>query len=217
MSRIKNKYVLGLDVSTTTIGISFFELNKNNNLKLIELTHFKLKDKKGVDKNNLNERLLHKIDTFEEYMEKYANIKFDYIVIEEPLLRSNNVNTVGTLLRFNAMVTKLMHDMYKIVPAMISSYDARKFAFPDLMTPRKYNRKGELLDESKLGKPVLFGGYPTDIDKKHVIWEKVSDKESTISWIYNKKGVLTKENYDAADAYTCVLGYINKAITNGII
>ena len=59
------------------------------------------------------------------------------------------------------------------------------------------------------GKKVLFGGYPKDIDKKHVIWEHVNDVCSNIEWLYDKKGKLRKENYDMADAATCVIGYIN--------
>jgi len=54
------------------------------------------------------------------------------------------------------------------------------------------------------GKPVLFGGYGFDLDKKLVVWEKVADLEPQISWLYDKKGKLRKENFDMTDAYTCV-------------
>jgi hypothetical protein len=47
------------------------------------------------------------------------------VVIEEPLLQSNNVNTVATLLRFNGMISKSVFDTLGVVPDFISSYDAR--------------------------------------------------------------------------------------------
>jgi hypothetical protein len=50
------------------------------------------------------------------------------VVIEEPLLQSNNVNTVATLLRFNGMISKSVFDTLG-VPDFISSYDARKYSF----------------------------------------------------------------------------------------
>ena len=59
------------------------------------------------------------------------------------------------------------------------------------------------------GRNVLFGGYPKDIDKKHVIWEHVNEVCPDINWLYGKTGALKKENYDMADAACCVIGYVN--------
>jgi hypothetical protein len=53
-------------------------------------------------------------------------------------------------------------------------------------------------------KPVLFGGYPWEIDKKNVILEKVANLEPQIVWEYTKNNTLKKENFDMTDAYTCV-------------
>jgi hypothetical protein len=50
------------------------------------------------------------------------------VVIEEPLLQSNNVNTVATLLRFNGMISKSVFDTLGVVPDFFSSYDARKYS-----------------------------------------------------------------------------------------
>jgi hypothetical protein len=119
------------------------------------------------------------------------------VIIEEPLLNSNNVYTVGTLLRYNTMVCRSVYDIFGIVPTFISTYNARKFAFPDLVGP---NDKG---------RNVLFGGYAKDIDKKHVIWEHVNAVCPDVKWLYGKLNALKKENYDMADAATAVIGYIN--------
>ena len=119
-----------------------------------------------------------------------------YVVIEEPLLNSNNVYTVGTLMRFNTLVCKEVYDILGVVPQFISTYNSRKFAFP------------ELVQENDKGKFVLFGGLPKTIDKKNIIWDLVAKKEPQITWMYTKNSTLKKENFDMTDAYTCALGYM---------
>jgi len=128
------------------------------------------------------------------------NIK--HVLIEEPLLRSNNVRTVGTLLRFNGMVTKICYDTLGITPEYISTYEARKNAFPELM---------QVGSTKKL---VLFGGLPKNIDKKQIIWDLVNAREPQINWFYNKKGALRKENYDMSDSYVVALAYMKM---NGLV
>ena len=64
--------------------------------------------------------------------------------------------------------------------------------------------------ENKKGKKVLFGGYEKGCDKKQIIWQKVSDQQPHIDWSYTRNNTLKKENYDMTDAYTCVLGHMQK-------
>jgi hypothetical protein len=129
-------------------------------------------------------------------LDEYKNIGINKVIIEEPLLTSNNINTVGILMRFNTLVCKEVFDVLNIMPEFISTYNARKFAYP------------ELIQKNKNGKEVLFGGLEKTIDKKKLIWELVSSKEPQINWHYDKKGNLKKENFDQTDAYTAVLGYM---------
>jgi len=153
------------------------------------------------------EELFKKANIFEEeFLNKYADVGITRVIIEEPLLRSNNVNTVATLLRFNGMVSRSVYSVLGLVPDYISSYDSRAFAYPELMQIRTKNKKGEPYKEAELKrkKPVLFGGYAWDVDKKMVAWEKVADLEPQITWLYTNKGTLKKENFDMTDAYTCV-------------
>jgi hypothetical protein len=182
-------YLLGLDVSTKTIGVALF----NNKGQLLELTHISPKAKPTPESKT--EELIKKADLFAEFIAKYSKMDIRHVLIEEPLLRSNNVNTVGTLLRFNGMVTKICYDMLGVTPEYVSTYEARKNAFPELMQP------------GATSKIVLFGSYPKDTDKKRVVWEKVSKREPEISWILDKKGELKKENFDMSDAYTVCLSY----------
>lgn len=202
--------ILGLDVSTKTIGISLFEdKGKSGNLQM--LTHITPKVK-PKPKDNI-ELLIKKAQIFQfEFLEKYSDIDISRVIIEEPLVRSNNVNTVATLLRFNGMICRSVYEVLNLVPEFISSYDARKFAFPELMDIRKLNKKGESYSEKELERkqPVLFGGHPYDVDKKQVIWEKVNEREPQIVWVYDKHQRLSKENFDMTDAYACVLGQMRK-------
>ena len=133
---------------------------------------------------------------FKSKLENYRGLNITHVVIEEPLLNSNNVYTISTLLRFNTLICKEIYDVLNIVPEFISTYNSRKFAFP------------HLVKENDKGKHVLFGGYPKDIDKKMVIWEQVAKREPQITWQYTKNNTLKKENFDATDAYACGLGYM---------
>jgi hypothetical protein len=188
-----NPKVLGLDVSTRTIGWALFDIKSQ---ELLELTHFSPVIKPKVE-NKIQELLL-KVDAFELKLEGYKNLGITKVVIEEPLLNSNNVWTVGTLLRYNSMITKSIYDILGIVPDYISTYNSRKYAWPDL------------LQKNDKDKFVLFGGLPKDTDKKEIIWRKVSDKEPQITWHYTKNNTLKKECFDMADSYTCVLGYMKQ-------
>ena len=181
--------VLGLDVSTKTIGWALFDIQSKD---LLELTHISpIVKEKTEDKV---QELLLKANVFKTKMIEYKNIGITKVVIEEPLLNSNNVFTVGILLRFNSFITKIIYDELGIVPEFISTYDSRKFAFP------------ELVRQNDKGKFVLFGGLPKDIDKKQIVWDLVAKREPQITWLYNKKNLIKKECYDMSDAYTCVLG-----------
>ena len=198
--------ILGLDVSTKTIGIALFD----DDGKLWELTHV-TPSVKPQPKNKLEE-LFRKVDIFERYLTKYIELDIDRVVIEEPLLSSNNIFTVATLLRFNGMISKVTEEVLGVIPEFISSNDARRYAFPELVQLRTHDKKGEPYNQKQLQgkKPVLFGAYDWEIDKKMVIWEKVADLEPQIVWEYTKNNTLKKENFDMTDAYTCVRAILNR-------
>lgn len=209
-----NNIILGLDVSTTTIGICLMLENESDTPKILTLTHVNPKvpkNAKGI------ESLLLKKKIFEdEFLSQYKDYGINKVVIEEPLLGSNNVNTVAVLLKFSALISDSIYNLLGIVPEYISSYDARKYAFPNLLAIRKFNNKGEIYPEKvikkalKENKLVLYGNYAHDISKKDVLLNFIAEKYQDINWIYDKKGELKKENFDASDSAVCCLGYINK-------
>jgi len=183
--------VLGLDISTKTIGWALFDIESKN---LLELTHISPRPKATTDSKI--EELMLKSNEFRKKLESYVGLGIQTVVIEEPLLNSNNVYTVGTLMRYNTLICKDVYDILGVIPEFISTYNSRKFAFPHLVQKNDSN------------KFVLFGGFPKDIDKKVVIWELVAKREPQITWQYTKNNTLKKENYDQTDAYCAALGFM---------
>jgi RNase H-fold protein (predicted Holliday junction resolvase) len=188
-----NPKVLGLDVSTKTIGWALFDIMSQ---ELLELTHISPVPK-PKEENKIKELFL-KAEVFKQKLTEYKNLGITKVIIEEPLLNSNNVYTVQTLLRYNTLISKEIYDTLGIVPEYISTYNSRKFAFP------------ELVKENDKNKFVLFGGLPKDIDKKMIVWDLVAKREPQIEWQYTKNQTLKKENFDMTDAYACVLGHMHQ-------
>jgi len=185
--------ILGLDVSTKTIGWALFDIDTK---QLLELTHVSPIVKPKED-NKIKE-LFRKSEIFKSKLSEYKNLGITKVVIEEPLLNSNNVYTIQTLMRYNTLISKDIYDTLGIVPEYISTYNSRKNAFP------------WLVQDNGKGKHVLFGGFPKDCDKKQIIWEQVSKREPQINWVYTKNNTLKKENFDMSDAYCCVLGFMKQ-------
>jgi|TARA_R110002012_G_scaffold128329_4_gene280696 hypothetical protein len=187
-----NPKVLGLDISTKTIGWALFDIQKK---ELLELTHFSPKIK---GEHSKIEEMMLKTEQFKNKILDYVNIGITKVIIEEPLLNSNNIRTVSTLMRYNSFITRVIYETLGLVPEFISTYNSRKYAFPELFT------------ENNKGKKVLFGKYEVGCDKKNIIWQHVSDKEPHLTWTYTRNNTLKKENYDMADAYTCVRGLMKQ-------
>jgi RNase H-fold protein (predicted Holliday junction resolvase) len=183
--------VLGLDVSTKTIGVALFDIATQ---QLLELTHISPVPKPKTE-NKIHE-LINKSFIVRQKLMEYQDLGITKVIIEEPLLNSNNVYTVSTLRRYNTLICKEVYDVLGIIPEFITTYNARKFAFP------------ELVQKNDKGKFVLFGGTPKTIDKKEIIWQHVAKRELQITWLYTRNNTLKKECFDMTDSYTCVLGYM---------
>jgi len=199
---MEEKLILGLDVSTTTIGIAIFK-DLGDKGELIDLNRIK---PKPFEKSDIPEHdNILKAHAFNQYMvEKYAGLKFDKIIIEEPLYSSNNIYTVSSLRFFNGIVSYLMWDIFGVKPDYISSSDARHYGLPETTGIRPKNKK-----------PTRFGCLPMKIsgqkiDKKLVVLHQVGKRFPELKWFLNKNMTIADENCDMADAITCVLGHMSK-------
>ena len=218
MEKNLKRIILGIDVSTSCLGVSIVSHDETET-KLLYINHIKPKLKsrkiKGTEALFLKSRIFR--EQFSQLCEQLC-IKdlITDIVIEEPLPGSQNVSTVNTLLKFNGMISESVYELTGVVPKYISSYEARKYAFPELMSIRKYNKKGQEYSYNKIrnaikqNELVLFGNYPFDCAKKLILWNKVSEMYKGIQWIYNSKNELKTENFDASDSLVCILGQIGK-------
>lgn len=214
MDEEKKEIILGLDISTKTIGCCLLLNDGSKYGKIIELTHVSPKVSKKTDKT---QSLFEKTEIFRnEFLNKYKNLGISKVVIESPLLTSNNSVTCGELLKFNGMISLAVYEELHVVPSYITSYEARKYSFPELMSIRKFGKEGEnykrekILSAVKNNKFVLFGSFPWDVDKKSVLQSNVAEIFPNIEWIYNKKGELSEENFDAVDSYVACYGQMNK-------
>lgn len=219
------KLILGLDISTTCIGISILYDDGKNEPQVEMISHVSPKiDKKikGI------EALILRKDIFErDFLFRMDDIlknlqcplkKITDCIIEAPLVYASagsNAQTVSQLNQFNALLSEGVYKTLGLIPEYISSYDARMISFPELLSIRKFNKRGEMYPikhiESALKKNhlILFGEYPFDCDKKTIMMNMVNEKYPNIPWLYNAKGELKKENYDSCDALICALAYSN--------
>lgn len=207
------RIIMGLDVSTVCIGVSIVADYGEGKPEIIKITHVSPKVSKKI--KGIEALLLRKNIFEKEFLSTLTDSGITDVVIEEPLISSNNAVTVATLLRYNGMICESVYRVLGIVPTFISSYDARTYSFPDLLALRKYTKKGTLCDLKSIRRcakdnhVVLFGAYPYDVDKKMVMMNKVDEMYDNIQWILNKDGEIKKENYDACDSLVCALAYIN--------
>ena len=217
--------ILGLDISTACIGISIIYDNGVDEPQIEFISHVSPKIKKGIVGI---EALILRKEIFEnEFLSKMDNIlenincplkKITECVIESPMIHTSagsNASVVAKLLQFNGLLSEAIYKKLNIVPFYISSYEARMLSFPELLSIRKFNKKGELyplkhfkkaLSENAL---ILFGTFPFDCDKKQIMMNMVNEKYPNIQWVFNKKNQLIKENFDSCDSLVCILAYSN--------
>ena len=62
--------------------------------------------------------LLLKSEIFSEKLREYKNLGIVKVIIEEPLLNSNNIYIIQTLLRFNSFIFKEVYNILGIIPEL---------------------------------------------------------------------------------------------------
>lgn len=226
IKKIYPSLVLGLDISASCIGISIIYDDGENEPQIELISHVSPK----IDKNIKGiEALILRKQIFEENFLNNINETLKKLpcplkqitecVIESPMIHttaSSNAHTVAQLLQFNGLLSESVYRVLGIIPYYISSYDARMLSFPELISLRKFNKKGEIYSVKhfeksiKENKLILFGSYPFDCDKKIIMMDMVNEKYPNIPWIYDNKGNLRKENYDSCDSLICALAFINE-------
>lgn len=174
---------IGLDISTSVIGIAIF----NDNNKLIDLHYLKFKNVKN-EENDFG-KLYRKLDEFIAHMDQYKSLPIKHISIEAPLKRFqgkfSNADTLQKLTTINALICGYLYTLYNVRPSYYNVNTARKIVYPSLKIPKGTK------------------------NKKYFVWEKVVESEPQINWKYSKKThKLATENFDMSDAYVVGVAHL---------
>jgi len=126
------KHYIGLDVSTSVIGIAVVDENK----KLHALEFLSLKKTKT---------LLDKADVFRDHISQYATLDVECVIIEEALKifkkGKSSAQILQKLSMINGMVSWIAKDTFKCKIVHYHSERARKIAWPDLVIRRGTDKK----------------------------------------------------------------------------
>ena len=164
--------ILGLDVSTSVIGISVIQ--KDGALEALEFVNLK----KEKD-------LFMKALIFANLIDKYKTMGVTDIVIEEPLVMfqqgMSRAQIISKLSMFNGMIQYACYSVFGILPTLIHVSTARKLAWPGLKFPKGSDRKHLIWEQ---------------VDKMH------PDIEWKFSQRGKREGLPAMECYDMADAFT---------------
>lgn len=212
--------ILGLDISTKTIGISLISFSKDNfEVLVFEGLELKLSKKKysNDDVSDLN-KLFHKADIFKERLTQIKEqYKIDYVSIEEPLISSNNSKTVSILSRMNGAISYITYDLLNIIPIFNSAHSLRSYALPSLVTVSKFRKDGskrlekEIEKDTKKSLKTLFGSFKQTDNKKVILFNEIYTlyKDKLPEPTLNRNGKIEEKWYDATDAFICALGLYN--------
>lgn len=132
--------ILGLDISTSVIGITWF----SDDYKFLEISY--LKFKKGTC-------LFTKLDEFITFFEnKYGKLNISSIGIEEPLKafkgKFSSADTIQKLTQMNALISGYLYRKYRLKPSYYNVNAARKLVFPNLVIPQSAPNKKYLIWEA---------------------------------------------------------------------
>ena len=167
--------ILGLDISTSVIGICVLENNSLRKLDFINLEKSK--------------NIFEKAEKFKEYLTHLKKeIKITHIGVEENLQAFrpglSSAKTIVTLARFNGICSYISQEVLGKEPVFVNVNSARKNIGVKIDRKSSKNTKEQILDFVTLLEPSV--NWPTRIMKG-------GPRRGSV--------VLLKECYDMADAY----------------
>lgn len=184
---MKEKFYIGLDISTSVIGISLF----NNNKELVDLRNIDLRKIKCYFNKANNVRSI-----FSSIEKEFDICTFDTEIFIEESLQSfrpglSSAKTLMQLARFNGVVSQISYEVFRAVPVYINVNTARKSLGLKIDKKRETNTKDQVLEWVK--KDIDFD-WPVKVLKSGP----------------NKGSVKLNETcYDMADAYIICKAVLN--------
>ncbi len=168
--------ILGLDISTSVIGVCV--LDEKNNLKLLE--YINLEKEKSI---------FIKAKKFkEELFLMTQKLDITRVGIEENLQAFrpglSSAKTIVTLARFNGICSYISQEVFELVPEFINVNSARKNLGIKINRKSDKNTKQQIQEHVSLLEPTF--SWPTKVMRQ-------GPRKGSV--------VLIKECYDMADAY----------------
>ena len=179
--------LLGLDVSTTFVGVCLLDLERPidelNASHVVHLDHLEFKGKHGSSTWAKADHVRERFGAF-KLGPDFAGLERVYV--EAALMRftpgMSSMQAIASLLRFNGIVSYLVHDVFGVEPTHITVGEARKLC--GLKMQQKKNAGGR--------------GH-----KEQVYDHFMANDLRTVTWPAKKRGGLVDWRFDVVDAY-CV-------------
>ena len=140
--------IMSLDIGVNYIGITILYNDNSQYGQILELTHVapRIPNKvKGIEALFMKKQIFK-----DEFLQKWKNKGITRVVIEAPMITLHNQELCTTLLQYTGMISDCIYNVLKIVPEYISSYDARKYSFPEFMSIRKFGKDGKSYEKNKI-------------------------------------------------------------------
>ena len=180
---------LSFDISTTCTGYSLF----NAEGQILDAGRLKFKTPKTWPKGN---EYLYKAQVFTDFITQYKGMGITRVLVEQPLARATDVNTVNTLLRFNGICCYLCYEHLDVMPEFKTVNDIRRVLCPEMINYTKSNPLGAI------------GFIKAKIDPKEYIFQKVMKWYPHLDWTLNRNGAFSVENRDMSDAIAVNLSFL---------
>lgn len=189
------KYILGLDVSTSCIGVTIFE-DLGDCGELVVLNHLEPK----VKTDTYIEKLIAKAELcINKLYENYKDFNIVRIIIEKPLKNSKNQKTALMLEMFNEYFSHHLGLKFGLEVEFITVHNARKYGLPELL-----GDNGRMWSDF----PKKVANMTKGKWSKFLIMYLVSQRYKNVVWLLNNNLKISKKNFDRADAIVAVLGYM---------
>lgn len=184
--------ILGLDISTSITGYTILDLNGN----LVELGHIELK--------KIKDGIWAKVDAMKDSIIE-LNEKFDitHVFIEEPLSKfsrgKSSSATISLLMRFNGIISYLIHQEMGLDPGYYPPSRARKICELKMLSKTASKKAGILW------KP-----------QKEQAFDQMCARKPFINYEWEKKrtGRLKDYCYDQMDSYVIAHAGFVECIAN---
>lgn len=189
--------ILGLDVSTSTIGCSLFKESG----ELMLLTHISPDTKENF--LTKQDELHFKSNLFKDFLvSNLSKYPITRIIIEEPLINAKGTAKISAQLnQFAGMVFCRIREVFESVKVEYITVDeARRFGLPEYL-----GKKTMWQDVPK----TIVGRKISDY-RKMLVWGQVAKRFPEIQWGLTSNVTIDKKNFDKADSVMVVMGYMRQ-------